>query len=392
MRLPDETGALICAHLCVREQCRVMSVNRTVKLWASSSLAGTHMLCARALGLTKDMAEPATFAWVLCSLRSRLVSTTAVDLRELAYCTSDTALAHLPRATRVLDLCGCRAVSNQGLVRGLRACPQLQELLLRDCDLVDDVSLRVIAKTCHALRALSVSGCTKVTDRGVSALSACRSLQKLGLNRCREVTSSSVAMLAHCKELECLDIGCIAGADDAALKQVIQNCEKLRWLNLAGNAHIGDETLELLTRHCPVLERLVCNGCDLITSKGVVAVCRSGSALQWIHVSGLETVKDTCLRAIAHCPRLESVDIRGCAHLTRASVEDFYAIRRSMFPALNASDIRFLADDSLAAYAAMAAALAPRGARAAGAPPRRRRRPLRPTALGHAVTTRPANH
>ena len=71
---------------------------------------------------------------------------------------------------QVLDLSGCRRVTDDGMVAVARACPQLQELNISSCHLITDDGFAAIGACCWQLRVLKACGCDRLTDMGLVGL------------------------------------------------------------------------------------------------------------------------------------------------------------------------------------------------------------------------------
>jgi Leucine Rich repeat len=72
----------------------------------------------------------------------------------------------------------------------------LKELNLSCCCCLTDTGLERIAQSLSGLARLDLSGCTEVTDQGVTNLSALTGLHVLSLSDCSKVTDVCIMMLA----------------------------------------------------------------------------------------------------------------------------------------------------------------------------------------------------
>ena len=104
---------------------------------------------------------------------------------------SDVALAklaaQLPQLL-TLQLLGCRDVSDRGIARLVPRCASLRALHLGWCD-ISDRGLAIVSRLGTSLTFIDLSGCARVSDRGVRQLvTACRHLASMHLEGCRELS------------------------------------------------------------------------------------------------------------------------------------------------------------------------------------------------------------
>ena len=60
----------------------------------------------------------------------------------------------------------------------------LSSLCILDNSLITDVSLKALGKVCRNLEAINISGCSKITDHGLKALSQLKLLAVLNVADC----------------------------------------------------------------------------------------------------------------------------------------------------------------------------------------------------------------
>ncbi|OWR41486.1 F-box/LRR-repeat protein 7 [Danaus plexippus] len=204
-----------------------------------------------------------------------------------------------------IDLTDCTAVTDAGLCALLHTCPSLQYLYLRRCTLVTDAGVRWIPSYC-ALKELSVSDCTGVTDFGLYELAKLGpALRYLSVAKCSQVSDSGVRTLARrCYKLRYLNArGCGALGDDGA-EAIARGCSRLRALDL-GATDVSEAGLQILARCCPNLKKLALRGCELIGDDGLEAVayyCRGLTQLNIqdtpVTLRGYRAVKKYCKRCV----------------------------------------------------------------------------------------------
>ena len=249
------------------------------------------------------------------------------------------------RGLRTLDLSLC-AISDGG-VPFLLAMADLTELDLSGCARLTDVGARQLATHCERLISLSLEGCrdvsgwalagaaprlshlalgglTLVNDAGISAFCttsrACASLLSLSLRQCRAIGDTALRTLgAHCKMLTSLDVSRCGAVTGAGLSALAEGCSQLSRFESEGYTDLADVGVIALAEKCTSLthlnlwcapaRRLLCVP-PRARASVPVSPCPL-SAATWHRVcSALTDAAVTYLAA--HCPRLDTLDIRLC--------------------------------------------------------------------------------
>jgi hypothetical protein len=85
-------------------------------------------------------------------------------------------------------------------------------------------------------------------------------------------------------------------------------------LNLSGCSWLTDATLALCAQCCPPLETFIMRGCGTVNHVGVRAfVSKVGSTLRIIDLEGCSRLGDETIQAIAqHCPLLQQITYPPC--------------------------------------------------------------------------------
>lgn len=116
---------------------------------------------------------------------------TTLVLRDCTFLSDNSivALTNSCTALQELDLSFCCALSDTSVEVLALGLPSLKRLLLSFCgSAVSDASLRSVSHHLQALRELSVRGCVRVTDVGVSSiLTGIQTLRRLDATQCRNV-------------------------------------------------------------------------------------------------------------------------------------------------------------------------------------------------------------
>lgn len=181
----------------------------------------------------------------------------------------------------------------------------------------------------------------RVTDRGLSALSACPHLTRLDASRCQitdaglealgashsflsyvKVSSPLVthrgidALVQSCRDLLALDVGgCNLG--DEAVALIGRSCPRLRMLNADGCVRISDAGVQELSRSCRDMRILVLSRCPRLTDDSLTQIAQHLEYLHRLDVSYALGITDEGLEEIAECCEdLESIAVQYCPSVT----------------------------------------------------------------------------
>lgn len=143
----------------------------------------------------------------------------------------------------------------------LRFCPtcprrplsELRQLSLEGCRCMPqlDAGLAAAAPALRRLTALSLQGCSSLSDSGLAALGCLASLASLNLSECPGISGQGVEAWSL-PSLTCLQLQNCPGLDDAGAA-ALARLAALRSLNLRQCKRVGDEGLAALA---PALRRL----------------------------------------------------------------------------------------------------------------------------------------
>ncbi|XP_032807066.2 uncharacterized protein LOC116940872 [Petromyzon marinus] len=209
---------------------------------------------------------------------------------------------------RHLDMSGCSALTDEGLLAVARHCPRLARLYVRRCAGVSDAGLRALARHCGAsLRELSLCDCADATDAGLGEVAAAAGprLRYLSLAHCARVTDAALRHVGrHCPGLRYLNARGCAGVSDRGLEALARGCPRLRSLDVGRCPLVTDAGLEALARGCPGVKRLGLRGCGAVSGRGLSAVALGCRGLRLLSVQECDGVAAEALRFVqAHCPR-----------------------------------------------------------------------------------------
>ncbi|KAJ4460553.1 putative leucine Rich Repeat family protein [Paratrimastix pyriformis] len=192
------------------------------------------------------------------------------------------------RQLEELTLLGCHRLTDAELEPIICHCP-LRFLALGGCDQLTDRTLVVLAShRAQTLRVLDVAGCKGLTDCGLEAVAAgLPGLKSLDVNGCPKVTDRSMnAILEACRALETLIVlGCRSVTDASMAGVSLAPCAaSLVTLRLSGSG-TGDGTLSALGM-LPCLRRLDARSCrGRTTREGLAVVARLHGTLRHLDVA-----------------------------------------------------------------------------------------------------------
>eukprot|EP00899_Mesostigma_viride_P000706 jgi/Mesvir1/10636/Mv09274-RA.1 len=186
--------------------------------------------------------------------------------------------------------------------------PGLKYLNLAGCGDVTGIDLSAIAASCRGLEALDVSGCD-IDSRSVKEVArSCHALRRLAVACCKGVTNNTLVVLSqHCPQLEELDVEetRVTGRGIATLARA---CPRLQRLRVPACA--TDDIIVQVADHCRELEQLSVRHCGRVTDASIVSIAACCPRLQRLDASGCSRITDAGVTSLARgCPGLGHLDI-----------------------------------------------------------------------------------
>ena len=122
---------------------------------------------------------------------------------------------------------------------------------------------------CKMLQAFSPMGNESEEDL-IKIVKSCTNMRKLDFSPFGDIVTSAVVrcVAAHCHLLEHVNV---AGFDKKQSNKAIRklvSCPLLQYVDLS-KTRITDETVRVLSNHCPLLETIILSGCPNVTSAGL---------------------------------------------------------------------------------------------------------------------------
>lgn len=179
----------------------------------------------------------------------------------------------------------------------LKALNQLHDLISLTLQLnpaVNDQIMDVIARSCHKIEELNITGCSSNSWEQMS------------------VTDVGLRCLAALPNLVCLSMSYLANVSDTAL-EVIASRGKLR--------------------------KLMCRGCPSFTDVGCISVVTSCNELELFDFSGCDLVSDATVQAALDSVKLRTNNIKLTLVVGGTSVSDFDIVEENSLLEVDCSDL-----------------------------------------------------
>lgn len=266
-------------------ECRHFTTPVLCQLWKDCSRL--HSLSARGCPAVTD-------AFLQCVATTKRPSAEfalrLLDVRHCKYVTSSgisyLATSSLKDLTVVsLSVGDCLDVDNMAFF-GFETSTGLRDLkVLNLCGLsIDETAVSWVAKGCRALERLNLSRCKSLTDFALLLLAVLvrpdGRLVHLNLKECPLITDVGIRNLFSAAE-EQKKLKSAADDDEDAGGEV-----SLTTLNLKNCTHVGDESMELIGRHCAGLIKLNLKGLRRLSDRGIIHVAKGCPLLSSLKVSG----------------------------------------------------------------------------------------------------------
>ncbi|CAM9479432.1 unnamed protein product, partial [Hapterophycus canaliculatus] len=246
------------------------------------------------------------------------------------------ATAECP-AIASLTAARCSGINDKGIeLFARKKGPALRILRVPGCRAVSDDGIEFVGKHCSGLRSLDLSGCPRVRDRSVFAISALRSLQDIALDGCVEVSDAALRQLfTSVTQLKSLSIKGCASVTEEGLRFMHEmpvpwgtrkhrNCAFLHTLHLGHNSNISDEFMVVLAVVCSHMRVLSVIACPLVGGDQAMGKIGGLLELEEVALEALPRVSDQGIREFfCDLPRraLKKLSLTGCSKVTDVSLK-----------------------------------------------------------------------
>lgn len=219
-------------------------------------------------------------------------------------CRSSPVTAGVCSTIERVVLSGCVRLTDRGLLTIARHCPEVRRLEIKGCHRVTNGGLLEVVSGCANLEHLDVTGCTQVDCIDMSRLRSRPHVDASG-------RPSQCGVETHIRYLDLTDCHAF---DDQSLKATLRGCQQLTHLYMRRCAAVSDAGLRHVAAHCPFLRELSVSDCPQVTDFGLYELARRlGPSLRYLSVAKCDQVSDAGVKQLArHCYRLRYVNVRGC--------------------------------------------------------------------------------
>uniref|UniRef100_A0A671NCU8 F-box and leucine-rich repeat protein 7 n=1 Tax=Sinocyclocheilus anshuiensis TaxID=1608454 RepID=A0A671NCU8_9TELE len=231
---------------------------------------------------------------------------------------------HVDRALRVLTRRLCQDTPN--------VCLTLETVVVSGCQRLTDRGLYTVAQCSPELRRLEVAGCYNVSNEAVfEVVSRCPNLEHLDVSGCSKVTCISLTRDVSFKlsplhgqqiSIRYLDMTDCFALEDEGLHTIAAHCTQLTHLYLRRCVRLTDEGLRFLVIYCPSVRELSVSDCRFISDFGLREIAKLEGRLRYLSIAHCGRITDVGVRYIAkYCKRLRYLNARGCEGLTDHGIE-----------------------------------------------------------------------
>ncbi|XP_030546865.1 F-box/LRR-repeat protein 2 [Rhodamnia argentea] len=170
----------------------------------------------------------------------------------------------------------CSKLTNTTLYNLTRQCPLLKEIKMEKTNLKKDGADETDIVVNSRVRSLNISRNVDLTDEGLKKIvRACPNLQHLNVGYCAEITGGGImGVLKSCREIKHLEISHCKNTDNLCIDFELPHLEVLH----AEGSGLNDQQLAAIGRRCCRLKRLDLPNCLNLSTAGVaeaVSHCRT---------------------------------------------------------------------------------------------------------------------
>ncbi|XP_010543170.1 PREDICTED: F-box/LRR-repeat protein 3 [Tarenaya hassleriana] len=200
---------------------------------------------------------------------------------------------------RKLDVTCCRKLTGVSIAQIANSCPSLISLKMESCSLVPREAFVLIGQKCRFLEELDLTD-NEIDDEGLKSISSCLNLSSLKVGICLNITDKGLSYIGMaCSNLCELDLYRSVGITDVGVSSVARGCSKLEAINMSYCRDVTDMSLVRLSK-CPRLKTLECRGCPLVTSLGMAAIAVGCKGLAKLDLKKCQNIDDSTMITLSH--------------------------------------------------------------------------------------------
>lgn len=193
----------------------------------------------------------------------------------------------------LLDLSNCSSLTDFSIKEIIKnSSKHLRSLTLSNCNIKDDL-LVMISECCSNFILLDLSHCPLITDFGVKEIIkySSRCLKHLILSNYRITDASLVMISQYCSNFTFLDLSHCLLITDFGVKKTIEHSSKYLRSLILKNCKIEDDSLVMISRHCPFLSYLDVSNSN-VTNNSVFLVMDKCSNLTFLNLCYCDLTED----------------------------------------------------------------------------------------------------
>ncbi|KAH7476880.1 EIN3-binding F-box protein 1 [Phytophthora ramorum] len=295
---------------------------------------------------------------------------TVLDV-ELCVQLGNSAMKHLatmlasPAKLRRLNVGGCRRIGDEGLLEVAKVCSGLQQVNVRLCDRLTDLSVRALTHNCLELESLdleelhSLSYRVFVFDqegdgRGVVDKNLLLKLKSLNVNGCSGLNDLALGHVGHrAKALESLRVSACTDLSDQGLGWLLDDMldhsgggTHLAHFDVSYCPKLSAQGVHNVVLRCPAIVSLNLSGCTHLSDANIVDIVSSCAKIVRLELAFCRELTDAVLYAVAKHLSLEELNLSRCVRITDDGVLEV-AGQSSVLRRLNVSACKKLGEKSL---------------------------------------------
>ncbi|KAB8236400.1 uncharacterized protein BDW43DRAFT_298469 [Aspergillus alliaceus] len=179
---------------------------------------------------------------------------------------------------------------------------------------------------CNRIERLTLTNCSKLTDKGVSDLvEGNRHLQALDVSDLRSLTDHTLYTVArNCPRLQGLNItNCIKVTDDSLIV-ISENSRHIKRLKLNGVVQVTDRAIISFARNCPAILEIDLHDCKSVTNRSVTSLMATLPNLRELRLAHCTEIDDLAFLELPKQLSMDSLrilDLTACEHVRDDAVE-----------------------------------------------------------------------
>ncbi|MED6171603.1 hypothetical protein PIB30_042202 [Stylosanthes scabra] len=212
------------------------------------------------------------------------------------------------------------SLSKIGIANAIRQRPQLRSL-----SVASDVTLELIDAlvSLKFLTCLDLS-CSSISDEALCALAeGDLPLRELDLYSCDGYGLGGIScLLRKCNNLQSLDLQSTEFLNDACVIELSLLLGNLNVVNLSENANLTDLSLFAIMRNCPLITVIRMESANVGKQKVEEDCLVVNSHVKFLNLARNWCLNDESVKMIASvCPNLEMIDLNHCRRVSKGAVE-----------------------------------------------------------------------